>query len=97
RIRREPAEHCLSTIEAVAAVLGKLEGDAPRFARMLVPFDRMVDHQIDSKAQRTGPPRRKLHKRPKATRLPPELLERPADLVLFYAESNAYPFGSDAE
>ena len=33
RIRREPADHCVATVEALAQVLGALEGDPERFAR----------------------------------------------------------------
>jgi len=47
RIRREPAPHCLSTIEAVSEVLGVLE-DAPEpFRDMLRAFTYMVDRQLD--------------------------------------------------
>jgi DTW domain-containing protein YfiP len=44
-IRREPAPHCVSTIEAVAYALGEIEGDATRFAPLLAPFRRMVAWQ----------------------------------------------------
>ena len=47
RIRREPAPHCLSTVEAVAAALTELEGDAGRFAPMLGAFHSLVETQID--------------------------------------------------
>jgi len=46
RIRREPAPHCLSTIEAVAWVLEALEDAPGRFTPMLASFERMVDTQI---------------------------------------------------
>jgi DTW domain-containing protein len=46
QIRRAPAPHCWSTIEAVAYVLGVLEGDADRFAPLLVPFHRLVAQQL---------------------------------------------------
>jgi DTW domain-containing protein YfiP len=45
-IRRPPAPHCWSTIEAVAYVLGILEGDPERFAPLLVPFHRLVARQL---------------------------------------------------
>ena len=32
RIRKEPADHCVATVEALAQVLGVLEGDPERFA-----------------------------------------------------------------
>jgi DTW domain-containing protein len=90
RIRMEPAEHCLSTIEAVAEVLGQLEGEPERFCRMLRAFDAMVDWQIEAARTRTGP-RRKLLRGPRpsnAQRVAQELGSPPLPLVLAYAESN---------
>lgn len=52
RIRKEPAEHCLSTIEAVAYVLEVLEAAPGRFTPILGSFDRMVDLQLDYIAAR---------------------------------------------
>ena len=46
RIRREPAAHCLSTVEAVVAALVALEGDAGRFVSILDAFDRLVRVQL---------------------------------------------------
>ena len=58
RIRREPAPHCLSTIEAVAHVLGVLEGAPERFTPMLGSFTRLVDLQLSFAASRgERPPR----------------------------------------
>jgi hypothetical protein len=45
-LRREPAPHCLSTIEAVACALGALEGDPARFEPMRAAFRLMVDKQL---------------------------------------------------
>ncbi|HEY5091215.1 MAG TPA: tRNA-uridine aminocarboxypropyltransferase, partial [Polyangia bacterium] len=46
RIRREPADHCVATVEALAQVLGALEGAPERFATLLRPFEAMIDTQI---------------------------------------------------
>ena len=46
RIRREPRPDCVSTIEALAHVLGALEGDPERFERLLLPFRKMVEQQV---------------------------------------------------
>lgn len=46
RIRREPAAHCVSTIEAIAHVLEVLEEAPGRFTPMLSSFERMVDLQL---------------------------------------------------
>ncbi len=92
RIRSEPAEHCVSTIEAVVEVLGALEGDQPRLDSLLRPFDFMVDTQIERQSTHTGPPRRRLHRSP--WQPPQELRSISQDferLVLFYAEANAHP------
>lgn len=66
RIRRAPAPHCWSTIEAVASVLGVLEGDPDRFAPPLVPFQRPVAQQLAygnlATARRTGV----IHARPRS-------------------------------
>jgi DTW domain-containing protein YfiP len=45
-IRKEPADFCVSTIEALAEVLGVLEPEGGRFARLLDPFHAMVDRQL---------------------------------------------------
>ncbi len=44
-IRRQPADFCLSTIEALAEVLEALEPDGARFQRLLDPFAAMVERQ----------------------------------------------------
>ena len=44
-IRRQPADFCLSTIEALAEVLEALEPDGGRFQRLLDPFTAMVERQ----------------------------------------------------
>lgn len=45
RIRRQPAEFCVSTIEALAQVLKTLEPPGERFERLLDPFHAMVERQ----------------------------------------------------
>lgn len=60
RIRREPADHCVATIEAVVEVLAAFEGDQARFASLIRTFDRMVDRQIACAAARTVTARRSL-------------------------------------
>ena len=46
QLRREPAPHCLPTIEAVASALGVLEHDPARFEPMREAFRIMVDRQL---------------------------------------------------
>lgn len=45
RIRRQPADFCVSTIEALAEVLGVLEPEGGPFERLLDPFRAMVARQ----------------------------------------------------
>lgn len=96
RIRKEPAEHCVSTIEAVVEILGHLEGDAERYREMLRAFDAMVDTQIAHRDERQGPSRYALVRKPRtrptvAERVSQELSELGSRLVLSYAESNSVP------
>ncbi len=57
-LRREPAPHCLSTVEAVALALGALEGDPARFEPMRRAFRTMVERQL---ACALGPRRNPRH------------------------------------
>jgi DTW domain-containing protein len=94
RIRREPAEHCLSTIEAVAAALSILEGTEFGPAALLAPFEEMVETQLRFARQGQMPRHRKLPRvRPQA-RVPQVLRERPGDVVVVYGEANAWPYGT---
>lgn len=98
RIRREPAAHCLSTVEAVVEVLGRLEGAPERFRPILGAFDQLVESQLHFARTRTSPPRRRAGRQRTASgpELPPAL-SRPEHLVAVYAEANAYPRGSEVE
>jgi DTW domain-containing protein YfiP len=94
RIRREPAKHCVSTIEAIVEALGYLEHDTPGLRDLLGPFDAMVEHQL--RFAREEQTRRHLAhaRKPRASRWPAALGERSRDLVIGYAETNAWPRGS---
>lgn len=93
RIRREPAAHCVSTIEAIVQALSVLEGGAD-FGPLLGPFDALVEHQLTF-ARETAARRQRL--RPKEKR-PPRfatlLRERGVDFVIGYGEANAWPRGT---
>jgi DTW domain-containing protein YfiP len=97
RIRAEPSAECVSTIEAIALLLGALEGAPERFTPILEAFDRMVDLQIAERDRNSGPPRRLLRKGPKPPRTDVTvamLRARPGDVVAVYAESNGWPVGT---
>lgn len=65
RIRRAPAAHCLSTVEAVVDVLGVLAGDADRYLPLLDAFDTLVEEQLAAAAAQRHP---WTHERRKARR-----------------------------
>jgi DTW domain-containing protein YfiP len=46
-LRREPAPHCLSTLDAIALALAALERDPARFEPMRAAFRRMVALQLE--------------------------------------------------
>jgi DTW domain-containing protein YfiP len=59
-LRREPAPHCLSTLEAVAYALADLDGEPERFDPMRAAFRRMVELQLAcSRDGRRAPRHRK--------------------------------------
>ena len=103
RIRREPREDYVSTIEALAQALTILEADAPgersepgepstpnRFDALMVPFRAMVDIQLDYIARGSAPRKRKSRRNQaaSASRLPPALLN--SRLVCVMGEANAW-------
>jgi DTW domain-containing protein YfiP len=96
RIRREPDEAFVSTIEAIVYALGVLEGDPERLRGLLAPFRAMVDRQIEL-ATLLRSARVRHAKRPRPPRRPgisAVLAERRADLVCISGEANAWPYRS---
>ena len=96
RIRREPAPHCLATVEAIVETLGRLEGDPARFRPILGAFEQMVGTQLVYRALRPNAPWRR-EKRVRQRRLGEArriLRARRDDLVVVYAESNAHPIAA---
>ena len=57
QIRSEPAEHCLSSIEAIVLALKSIEPDTQGFDGLLSASDRMIDKQKEYSQRRV--PRRK--------------------------------------
>lgn len=101
RIRREPALHCISTIEAIGEALSVLEPGGFDREALLQPFDVMVEHQLHYAEARGSRRHLAYRDRPRKPRLPKLLLEREAELVVGYGEANAWakgsPLGGDAE
>ena len=94
RIRREPADDYVATVEALAYVLGALEGDPERFRALLRPFEAMIDTQLHYATHVRGARQRHaLHqtRRLRRPRAPDLLRERPDDVVCLHGEANAWP------
>ncbi len=94
RIRKEPDEAYVSTIEALVYVLGALEGDAEKFQALLTPFRAMIDAQIDcEKRFRNARSRHwKTVRKVKRPHVPPAMRDRFEDLVCVVGEANAWPY-----
>jgi DTW domain-containing protein YfiP len=90
RIRAEPASHCLSTVEAVAAVLDAFSGVRGEHSALLRPFRAMVETQLAFEAHGVGRPPRKVRARA-APRLPEPLHSRLDDVLLVHAEGTGWP------
>jgi DTW domain-containing protein YfiP len=100
RIRREPADHCVATVEALAQVLGALEGDPARFAALLRPFDAMIETQLHYARTVRGARRRHAAWRARHARRArtPELLHaRAHDVVCLHGETNTWPARGSVE
>ncbi len=95
RIRREPALHCISTIEAIADALTLLEPGGFQREALLGPFDAMVEHQLHYVREHHSARHLAYRERPRKPRLPRVLCEREGDLVVGYGEANAWPKGSE--
>jgi len=98
QIRTQPEAHCVSTIEALAHVLGELEGDPQRFATLLEPFLAMVRTQVhfskDVHAARHRRPRRgRVRDKPTGPDDPLMLKAHYEHLVCVQGEANAWPIG----
>jgi hypothetical protein len=102
RIRREPAAHCLATIEAVAQLLDAMDGEKGAHAPMLRPFFAMVDRQIAHAQSKERAPR--VRTRSRGGRVCPEqqaLVAMLPRLLVAHGEGNGFsprkPGTSDVE
>jgi DTW domain-containing protein len=90
-LRRQPAEHCLSTLEAIVFALRALEPETPSIEELLGTFRSMQQRQLEllrSPDLTLRPGRRRKRQRPRESRaIPRALLEGFDSLVVAYAES----------
>lgn len=91
RIRKEPDEHCVSTIEALAHVLGALSREPERCRALLQPFRAMVDAQLACAGRLHHARRRDRPPRPPRPPAHAWLSDRVDDLVCVVGEANAWP------
>ncbi len=106
RIRKEPQEDYVSTLEALAHVLGVLEHDREKMTALLVPFRAMVDSQLAHISRGGGsrhfvrdpaaPPRGPWARLPRILREYREQRDPSTrtSLVCVYGEANGWPYGS---
>lgn len=91
RIRREPDEHSLATIEATAFVLEVLEKAPRRFTPILSAFDAMVEKQLDYIRSSQANSRHKFRRTRNTARVDPLEVLRGRSLVVVFGEANAWP------
>ena len=84
RVRREPASHCTSTLEAIVHALALLEPETEGLQGLLAAFTGMIDAHVQRWQQRPSRRRTQRPDRPRAI-LPAALMGDP-DLVLVGAE-----------
>ena len=90
QIRRQPAEHCVSTIEALGEALRLLEPDGLSVDRLLEPFRAMVGQQQRYSAE-VGRGRWRVHRQP-VPRAPPfaRLIQDYCRIVCVQGEANVW-------
>ena len=91
RIRKEPEEHCLATIEATAFVLEKLERAPARFTPILSAFDAMVERQLDYVRSSEANSRHRFRRTRNSAPVDHLAPLKGRRLVVVFGEANAWP------
>jgi len=94
RIRREPTDTSLSTIEAVTSALFALEPETPDLDKLLEAFETMVERQLDH-PKSSSVLRRNKKSRGLGTNIPRSLTGDLARVVVAYGESTYGRRGDD--
>jgi len=89
RIRREPDDQSLSTVEAIAASLEIIEPATNGFPALINAFRQMVDQQLASAGEHESW-RRKKSSAATACRLPRSFQQAPGQLVVAYGETSSW-------
>jgi hypothetical protein len=97
RIRREPAAHCISTIEAIVQALAVLEPELTGTEQLLTAFDGLIDDQLLNAKQRAREPRNRTQRPAGYRALPRALLENFGNLLVVYGEAVRPEGEPDAE
>ena len=94
RIRKEPDEASVATIEALVHALSALEGDPARFLAMLAPFRAMIDFQLRCQRELHGARVRhaKNRDKPKRQRVPHVVTDRWEKIVCVAGEASSWPY-----
>ncbi len=96
RLRREPRQECISTIEAILLALRTLEPELAGTDQLLAAFDTMIDRQIELAATRKRCQRAPARRRTASLRLLPRAFaEDWQRLVVVYLERVPTPRGRE--
>ncbi|HEY2839913.1 MAG TPA: tRNA-uridine aminocarboxypropyltransferase [Pirellulales bacterium] len=85
RIRREPSDVALSTVEAIVAALAVLEPETAGVGRLMAAFDLTVERQLAHPKAEYG--RRKKSRRRACGNIPFSIVDDLANVVVAYGES----------
>ncbi|MCU0665236.1 MAG: DTW domain-containing protein [Myxococcota bacterium] len=90
RLRREPSEKSVSTLEAIVLALSILEPQTEGLSSLLSAFNAMIELQLSCLNDNVGKESTKRTKKPRqrlVAAVPAPILERMGDLVVAYGES----------
>ena len=87
RVRREPKQHYVSTVEATVHALLQIEPETPGLDRILRVFDRMIDLHIEAREANPYQPRSRRRRPPVLRSLPVPLVEGFDRIVIAHGET----------